>query len=174
MVVDESQEPASGADLPTPDRARGTPIVLYAVILGSVFLGYGVPFLGIVLSLVAPIVVYLGRRELWDVGVPRAPLLAVLLWIGLWLPAISYFFTGWYWTLTGRDLSTAWLLMPLCGPENIVVGTLIPALAAAVVFAVGLKVSAVMDRPWLVIVAAWLAPWAHELAFTTVVPQMIC
>jgi hypothetical protein len=147
---------------------------LYAVILGSAFLAYGVPFFGIWLSLAVPIAVHLGRRELWNAAVPRTPLLAVLVWVGLSLPAISYFFTGWYWTLTGRDLSTAWLLLPLCGPENIVVGTLVPALAAAVMFAVGLKVSVVMDRPWLVTVGAWLAPWAHELAFTTVVPQMVC
>ena len=173
-MVEERQEPASGADPPRFDRARGTRIALYAVILGSVFLGYGVPFLGIVLSLAVPIAMHLGRRELWDVAVPRSPLLAVVVWIGLWLPAISYSLTGWYWTLTGRDLSTAWLLLPLCGPVPIVVGTLVPALAAAVVFAVGLKLSAVMDRPWLVIVGAWLAPWAHELAFTTVVSQMDC
>ena len=57
---------------------------------------------------------------------------------------------------------------PIQGPTPFIVGTLVPALAAAVVFAVGLKVSAVVDRRWLVIVGAWLAPWAHELAFIRV------
>ena len=41
-------------------------------------------------------------------------------------------------------------------------------MAAAVVFAAGLTVSGVVDRPWLVVVGAWLAPWAHEFAFTMV------
>ena len=166
-MVDESQELASGADLPRLDRARGIRIVLYAVIVGSVFLGYGVPFFGIVLSVVAAVLVFSAQRELWDVGEPRAALLAVLVWIGLWLPAMSYLFTG-GWDGYPRDISTAWLLLPIQGPANLVVGTLVPALAAVVVFAVGLKVSVVMHRPWLVIVGAWLAPWAHELAFYTV------
>ena len=168
MVVDERQQPAGGADLPGFGRARGARLGLYAAIVGSVFLGYGVPFLGCLLSLAVLIALLIVRRELWDVAVPRAPLLAVLVWIGLWLPAISYLLTGWYWYLTGRDVSTAWLVFPIQGPADIVVGTLVPASAAAVVFAVGLKVSAVVDRPWLVIVGAWLAPWAHELAFTMV------
>lgn len=85
-MVDESQEPASGADLPRLDRARRTRIVLYAVIVGTVFLGYGVPLFGIVLSVVAAVLVFSAQRELWDVGEPRAALLAVLVWIGLWLP----------------------------------------------------------------------------------------
>lgn len=168
MVADASQEPASGAHLPRLGHARVLRIVLYAVVVGSVFLGYGVPFFGVILSSAAAVVLYVGRNELWDVGVPRTPLLAVLAWIGLWLPAISYLFTGWYWYLTGRDISTAWLLFPMQGPANFVVGTLVPASAAVVVFAVGLNVAAVTDRPWLVVVGAWLAPWAHELAFNMV------
>ena len=174
MVVDERQQPASEADPSRFGRARSLRLPLSAAIVGSMFLGYGVPFYGIVLSLAVPIVMYIGRRELWDAAVRRIPLIAGLVWIGLWLPAISYSLTGWYWALTGRDLSTAWLLLPLCGPTPIVVGTLVPALAAAVVFAIGLTVSGLVNRPWLVIVGGWLAPWAHELAFTMVVSRMEC
>jgi hypothetical protein len=54
----------------------------------------------------------------------------------------------------------------------VIVGSVVPALAAVVVFAAGLTVAAVVDRPWLVVVGAWLAPWAHELAFTAVVTHM--
>jgi hypothetical protein len=165
IVVDESQELASGASIPSVGLGRRPPLGLYA---GSVLLAYGVPLYGLLLSLAVLIALLVVRRELWGGAVPRSALLAVLVWVGLWLPAISDFFTGWYWTLAGRDLSTAWLILPMQGPADIIVGTLVPALAAAVVFAVGLTVSAVMDRPWLVIVGAWLAPWAHELAFTMV------
>jgi hypothetical protein len=174
MVVDEKQQPATGADSSRLGRGRSLRLALSAAIVASMFLGYGVPFYGIVLSLAVPIVIYIGRRELWDATVRRIPLIAVLVWIGLWLPAFSYSLTGWYWLLTGRDLSTAWLLLPLCGPTPIVVGTLVPALAAAVVFAIGLAVSGVLNRPWLVVVGGWLAPWAHELAFTMVVTRMEC
>jgi hypothetical protein len=143
--------------------------VVYAVVLGTVFLGYGIPFVGIALSAVAAAIVASERRDIWHVALPlpRAALLAVLIWIGLWLPAMSYVLTGgWEWY--PRDISTAWLLLPIQGPANLVVGTLVPALAAVVVFAVGLKVSVIMQRPWLVVIGAWLAPWAHELVFYTV------
>ena len=173
-MVDERQQPASEADPSRFGRARSLRLPLSAAIVGSMLLGYGVPFYGILLSLAVPTVMYIGRRELWNATARRIPLIAVLVWIGLWLPAISYSLTGWYAMLTGRDLSTAWLLIPLCGPTPIVVGTLVPALAAAVVFAVGLAVSGVANRPWLVIVGAWLAPWAHELVFTMVVTRMEC
>lgn len=172
-MVDESQEPAAEAALPRLDSARRTRIWLDAVILGSVFLGYAIPFLGIVLSVVAPTVVLSARREVWDVGLRRAALLAVFVWIGLWLPAILSFFTDWVWLLTESDHSTTWLLLPLAGPENLVVGTLVPAAAAVVVFAVGLRVSVVLRRPWLVVVGAWLTPWAHALAFALVVTEMV-
>jgi hypothetical protein len=71
MVVEERQEPASGADPPRFDRARDTRLRLSGAILGSVFLGYGVPFFGIVLSLAVPIAMHIGRCELWDAAVDR-------------------------------------------------------------------------------------------------------
>ena len=124
------------------------------------------PLFGFLIPLAVLITLVIMRRELWGAAGPRIALLAVLFWIGLWLPAISYRFTEWYWYLTGRELSTGWLLFPIQAPSS--VGWLVPAVAAAVVVAVGLAVSVVMHRPWLVIVGAWLAPWAHELAFSMV------
>ena len=172
-MVEQRQEPAGEAELPRSVIARFSRLA-WCAIVGLVFLGYGLPFFGFWLSFAVPIAVHLLRRELWGAAASRSPLLAVLVWVGLWLPALSYSLTGWYWALTGRDLSTAWLPLPLCGPENMVVGTLVPALAAVVVFAVGLTLSILARRPWIVIIGAWLAPWAHELTFTAVVPEWIC
>jgi hypothetical protein len=129
---------------------------------------------GFLLSLAVLIALLVVRRELWGAAVPRSALLVLVVWVGLWMPGISHFLTGWYWTLTGREVSTAWLLLPLCGPVPYLIGTLAPAVAAAVVFAVGLTVSGVLNRPWLVVVGAWLAPWAHQLAYTMVVSYGDC
>ena len=74
-------------------------------------------------------------------------LLVVLVWVGLWLLAIDNFLTGWYWNLTGREASTAWLLLPLCGPVPYAVGTPVPAVAATMVLAVGLTVSGAVNPP---------------------------
>jgi hypothetical protein len=174
MVVDESREPAIEAEVPGVGLGRRPRLWLSAAIVAIVFLGYSVPFYGLPISLAVPIVLLVARREFWGAAVPRSALLAVLVWIGLWLPAISYFFTGWYWYLTGHEISTGWLLIPLCGPVPYVVGTLVPATAATVVFAAGLTVAWVAHRPWLLVVAAWLTPWAHQLAFDLVVSYGDC
>ena len=161
------------AEQPEPAVDR-RPLGACALLVGGVALAYGVPALGFWLSLALPVVLHGGRRRLWGAAAPRRPLIAALVWVGLWLPAVSYVLTGWYWALTGRDLSTAWLLLPLCGPENLVVGTVVPALAATAVFAVGLGASVWRAQPWLAVLGAWLAPWAHELASFAVTPEMIC
>jgi hypothetical protein len=164
----QSQERASGAEVPNFGRGRGFPLGVSAALVGSVLLVYCVPFFGFLISFAVLIALVVMRRDLWGAAGPRIALLAVLVWVGLWLPAITYIPTAWYLTLTGRELSTSWLALPLWAPSPIAAGTLVPALAAAVVFAVGLTVSAIVDRPWLVVLGAWLAPWAHQLAFTRV------
>jgi hypothetical protein len=173
-VVDERQQPGNRADSPGIGRARSARRGLYAAIVAAVFLNYGLPFYGFPISLAVLIALVAVRRELWGAAVPRSALLFVLVWVGLWLPAVSYVLTGWPWTLTGPEASTAWLLLPLCGPVPYVVGTLVPAAAAAMVFAAGLMVAAAVHRPWLVLVGAWLAPWAHQLAYTLVVSYGDC
>ena len=70
--------------------------------------------------------------------------------------------------LDGRDLPPL-VALTAVRTGAIVVGTL-SGFGGGVVFAVGLKLSAVMDRPWLVIGGAWLAPWALS-GFTTVVSR---
>jgi hypothetical protein len=164
-VVDESQDLTNGVEVPTVGRRGRRPrLGRYAAIVGLVLLSYIVPLLGFMVSIAVLIALLVMRRELWGAAVRPSALLVVLVWVGLWLPAVSYMTTGWYWYLTGGEVSTGWLLFPIQAPSDL--GILVAALAAAVVFAVGLTVSAVLHRPWLVVVGAWLAPWAHQLATT--------
>ena len=153
-----------------PQRARWT---VTALLVAAVALAYGLPLVGVWLSLAVPVALHLGRRLLWGSAAPPRALLAALVWLGLWLPALSHAFTGWYWLLSGRDLSTAWLLFPLCGPEGSA-AVVLPALVAAAVFAAGLVASVRRRQPWLVVAGAWLAPWAHELALVALGTEMIC
>lgn len=168
-MVDKSQDLADGAEIPTVGpRGRRPRLGMYAAIVGSVLLGYSVPLLGFMMTIAVLIALLVMRRELWDAAVRPSALLVVLVWVGLWLPAVSYMTTGWYWYLTGGEVSTGWLLFPMQAPSNL--GILVAALAAAAVFGVGLTVSGVLHRPWLVVAGAWLAPWAHQLA--TMVTEM--
>jgi hypothetical protein len=143
------------------------------LVVALVAVAYGAPFVGVWISLLIPFALHRGRHRLWGAAAPRQLRVALLAWVGLWLPAISYFFTGWYWALTGRDLSTAWLLLPLCGPDN-GAGLIVPALAATAIYAAGFVASILRRQPWLVVAGAWLAPWAHELAFAATTAHMIC
>ena len=160
-------------ELPEKDNhLRGSRGVLL-LLIAAVLVAYGLPFFGIWLSAVILLAVHLRRRRLCGAGAPRRPLLAVLVWLGLWLPAISYSLTGWYWEVAGRDLSTAWLLLPLCGPEGMA-GLVVPAVVATLVFAAGLAASVVRANPWMAVAAAWIAPWSHELALVALGSEMVC
>ena len=173
-MVDKSQDLADGAEVPTVGRRGRRPrLGMYAAIVGLVLLGYSVPLLGFMISIAVLIALLVMRRELWGAAVRPSALLVVLVWVGLWLPALSYALTGWYWLLTGRDLSTAWLLFPLCGPDS-PAGVVVPALAGTAVFAAGLVASVLRRQPWLAVAGAWLAPWAHELALAATATEMIC
>ena len=94
----QSQQSASGANPPRFGRAPGgTRLGLYAAIVAAMFLGYGMPFYGVLISLGVLIALLAVRRELWGAAVPQSARLLVLVWVGLWLPAISSFLTSWYW-----------------------------------------------------------------------------
>ena len=67
-MTGESQEPTGAASLSRWDNDRRTRIVVYAVILGTVFLGYSIPFVGIALSAVAAAIVASERRDIWHVA----------------------------------------------------------------------------------------------------------
>ena len=157
------------APVRSPQRSRWT---VSALLVAAVALAYGLPLVGVWLSLALPVGLHLGRRALWgQAASPRASL-AVLTWIGLWSLALGYVLTGW-WGLADLGTSTAWLLFPLCGPDS-TVGVVVPALAATAVFAAGLVASVLRRQPWLVVAGAWLAPWAHELALAATGTEMIC
>ena len=152
-----------------PQRRRWT---VPALLVAAVALGYGLPLVGVWLSLAVPVGLHLGRRTLWGEAAPRRAFRAVLAWLGLWSLALGYALTGW-WGLTELGMSTAWLLLPLCGPDG-TVGVVVPALVATLVFAAGLVASVLRRQPWLVVAGAWLAPWAHQLTLAATATQMIC
>jgi hypothetical protein len=150
-------------------RSRWT---VSALLVAAVAIAYGLPFVGVWLSLALPVGLHLGRRALWGPAAPPRASLAVLTWLGLWLLALGYVLTGW-WGLSEVGMSTAWLLLPLCGPDS-TVGLVVPALVATAVFAAGLVASVLRRQPWLVVAGAWLAPWAHQLALAATATEMIC
>jgi len=132
--------------------------VLTALLLGT----YSVPFLGIFLSLLLPVVTHRYRRLLWPAVVRRTSIIVSLLaWLGLWWPALVYFLTG-FSLMASVEQSTAWLLIPLCGP--VAPGATIgPATGAALVGLLGLVVAVGWRRPWPWIAGAWAAPWVHQV-----------
>ena len=138
--------------------------LLVGVLVVLVALAYGLPFLGFPLSLLLPVLTHLYRRLLWP-PLPRQTSLVVswVAWLGLWLPALVHLTTGLslvrLWSI---EQSTAWLLIPLCGP----VGpwtTIGPAAAAALACLAGLGASTAWRRSWPWVVAAWAAPWVHQV-----------
>ena len=143
---------------------------------GVVFLAlltYAVPFFGVFLSLALPFVTHLGRRHLWPAASRGTSLLCSLLaWVGLWLPGILDFSTPLFYD-AGLQISTSWLLLPLCGPDGRTAWYL-PAAAAAAVCALGLAGAMAHRRPWAWLAAAWLAPWAHWAVLTLMSTEYVC
>lgn len=147
-----------------PRRVTGSVIVIL-VVAALVY----VPFYGPLLSLSLPVLTFIQRENLWPNSPWAASLMcSVLAWICLWWPALGHFFLGWSLGLSS-EVSTSWLIIPLCGP----VGpwtTLAPAAAAAVLCVVGLTLSSRAQQPWLWVVAACGSPWVHHLILTAL-PQ---
>ena len=134
---------------------------------------YALPLYGLPISLCLPILAVSFRQQLWEGSTRRLCLLCgVLAWVGLWWPAIVGFVTGWVLG-AAEPISTAWLLIPLCGPDGPGVIAL-PALVAGLVNATGLVASVVARQPWLWVAAAWVAPWAHHLVLAALPHQYIC
>lgn len=146
------------------------------VFAGAVLLAlltYAAPFYGVALSLALPVVTHLGRRHLWPDACRRTSLVCSLLaWVGLWLPAIVDFSTPLFYN-AGIQISTSWLLIPLCGPDSRA-AWFVPAAAAATVCALGLAVAMAQRRPWAWLAAAWLAPWAHYAVLSLMSTEFIC
>ena len=151
-------------------RARAG-VVAGAVLL--VLLTYAAPFYGVALSLTLPLLTHARRRYLWPSASRRASLLCSLLaWLGLWLPAVVDFTTPLFYD-AGIQLSTSWLLIPLCAPDRLA-AWFVPAAAAAVVGALGLAGAMARGHPWPWLAAAWLAPWAHLAVFSLMSTEFVC
>lgn len=140
---------------------------------------YAFPLYGLPVSLCLPVLTFNFRQHLWR-GVTRRFSLfcAMLAWVGLWWPAAVGLLTGWS-PGASEPVSTAWLLMPLCGPDwegVIALPALValPALAATVVCTLGLVSSVAARQPWFWVAAAWAAPWAHHLVLTAFPHRYVC
>jgi hypothetical protein len=158
------------APAPPTTRARAG-IFAGAVLLA--LLTYAAPFFGFVLSLALPVVTHRGRRYLWPSTSRRTSLVCSLLaWVGLWLPAIVDFSTPLFYE-AGLQVSTSWLIIPLCGPDS-PAAWFVPAVAAATVCALGLAAAMAHRRPWAWLAAAWLAPWVHYAAFSLMATEFVC
>ncbi len=142
-----------------------------------VFIAYTLPFLGFFASLSLPFVTHAARRYLWPEA-PRALSIAwsLLGWAGLWLPALL---STYALVSTGSEegggfeVSTVWLLMPLCAPDSLN-AVLLPALAAAAACLAGALGTTATRRGWPWVAAAWLAPWVHYLVATRIPGDFFC
>lgn len=142
-----------------------------------VFIAYALPFFGFFASMCVPLLTHAARRYLWP-ETPSAYSIAwsVMAWVGLWLPAVLSFFTP---ALAGPEegggfeVSTMWLVIPLCAPDSLN-ALLLPALAAAVTCLAGLLGTVATRRGWPWLAAAWLAPWVHHLVFAQIPHEFVC
>ena len=151
--------------------------VLFGITM-LVFVAYALPFFGLLASLSLPFVTHTARRYLW----PEAPsgysiAWSLMAWAGLWLPSMLSIFTPVFGGSGagggGLEVSTVWLVVPLCAPVSLN-AVLLPALAAAVISLAGLLGAVTTRRGWPWIAAAWLAPWVHQLVFTQIPHQFLC
>lgn len=138
-----------------------------------VFIAYSMPLIGFLASLCLPFATHTLRRYLWpEASNAHSMSWSVLAWAGLWLPGLVGIFTSAF-NDAGVDISTTWLIIPLCAPTGIST-VLVPALAAAVTCLVGLLAAAKTRRGWLWVVAAWLTPWVHYLVFSELPHEFFC
>lgn len=142
-----------------------------------VFVAYATPFVGFLASMSLPFVTHTARRHLWPEASPaRSIIWSLMAWIGLWLPALVSLVVlvsigsevG-----DGFEISTMWLVMPLCAPDTLN-ALLLPAAAAAVTCLAGLLGAAATRSGWLWIAAAWVAPWVHFLISTQIPHGFFC
>lgn len=138
-----------------------------------ILIAYAVPFLGLLASLFVPLMTHTSRRHLWpEASKTHSIIWSLLAWAGLWLPGLVGIFTSSFYA-AGVEVSTTWLIIPLCAPTGLT-AVLIPALAAAATCLAGLTAAVVTRRGWWWVVAAWLAPLVHHLVFSQVPHEFFC
>jgi hypothetical protein len=151
-------------------RTSAAVVALIAAVAGC---AYAIPLIGLPLSLILPLLTHRLRRYLWSPVPSRSSLIwSLVAWAGLWWPALLGLFTP-LLSWAGIEISTSWLIIPLCGPDNLA-AVIVPALAAAVVCALGAAGASVIRHPWPWVLTAWLAPWAHQLTLALLPHEMIC
>ena len=159
--------------LPRNPSARLAQTGLVFGIAMLVLIAYAMPFVGLLTSLCLPFVTHTSRRHLWpEASNTYSIVWSLLAWAGLWLPGLVDFFTPAFYA-AGVEVSTTWLIIPLCGPTGLS-AVLVPALAAAVTCLAGLLGAVVTRRGWSWVVAAWLAPWVHYLVFSQLPHEFFC
>ncbi len=159
--------------LPRPPPARLARAGVVGGVALVVFIAYAVPFFGLLASLCLPFVTHGSRRHLWPDASDRSSIVwSILAWAGLWLPGLVDFFT----TILGDagvEVSTMWLVLPLCAPTG-PGAVLLPALVAAMTGLAGLLRTVVTRGGWSWVVACWIAPWVHHLVFSQLSSDFIC
>lgn len=158
-----------------PARSARTGLLCGIALL--VFIGYALPFLGLLASVGLPFVTHTARRHLWPETSRGSSLgWSVMAWVGLWLSGLLSIFTP---VLDGPgegggfEASTLWLVIPLCAPDSLN-AVLLPALAAAATCLAGLLAAVTTRRAWPWVAAAWLSPWVHYLVFAQIPHEFIC
>lgn len=117
-----------------------------------------IPFLGVVLSLATFAIGPALAPRVWPQLSPRAARWLTALAVAAFLVPIAL-------SLTGIPLlrGSAWLLIPLCGPAD-VVGWVAPPGIAILVYTVGCVLAISIDRPWIWPVAAFVSVTAYDAA----------
>ncbi len=142
-----------------------------------VLVAYALPFLGLLASLALPFATHAARGYLWpDALSGRSITWSLMAWAGLWLPSLLSILTQVFAGSEGAgglEVSTLWLVLPLCAPDSLY-AVLLPALAAAVTCLAGLLGAVTTRRGWPWIAAAWLAPWVHHLISIQIPHEMLC
>lgn len=155
----------------SPESRARSGVVLGLALL--VLIAYALPFLGLLFSLVLPLATHRYRRHLWPEASNASSLAwSLLAWAGLWLPGLVDFVTP-VFDAAGIEVSTTWLILPLCAPSDSG-AVLIPALAAAVVCLVGLLGTLTTRNGWAWVAGAWIAPWVHSLVFSQLSHDFLC
>lgn len=146
---------------------RHTPLAVAALCLPV--LGFWLPFLGFFASLALALnVVPRAGARLWAPARGRRQRVALLGFGAMWLPAVlalsGVFLRGIFSSTLGHEVSahvgnTAWLLIPLCAPEQIIM----PTLAASAVYVAGAGLSGLLHHPWPWVLGALLSALSYDL-----------
>ena len=163
--MDESTEPAAHRNV----AVSGRQPLLGVATLSLPVLGFWLPLLGFLVSLalVLRLVPWAGPR-LWTPAGGRRRGVALLGFGAMWLPAALAFLGVLY---PNDDFgSTAWLLLPLCAPEQVIA----PTLTASAVYVAGAALSGVLRRPWPWVLGALLSALSYDLVIVVLSIGSVC